>query len=322
MKTLFPDIRPYRTEMLAVSHGHELYLECSGSPEGIPVLVLHGGPGVGCSDKMRCFFDPERYHIIIFDQRGAGRSTPYADTEHNSSALILADIEQIRAHLGISRWVLFGGSFGATLALLYAQQCPEQVRGMILRGVFLGRAEDLDWLYRAGASRFFPEAWQRFIAPVGKRIGPDLIEDYYHLLRGENELAVVSAAKEWSRWESVNASLRPSASAETYYMATHTAIAMARISTHFFRQQCFLRPNQIIAAASQLAGIPGFIVHGRYDMICPPEQAWALAQHWPDGELNLVREGGHSAFDVGLIDALVGATQKLALRLGSPESEA
>jgi len=322
MKMLFPEIRPYRTEMLEVSHGHQLYLECSGTPAGIPVLVVHGGPGAGCSDQMRRFFDPERYHIIIFDQRGAGRSTPHADTEHNTTDLILADMERIRVHLQISRWVLFGGSFGATLALLYAEQQPKTVCGLILRGVFLGRQQDLDWLYRAGASRFFPEAWQNFTAPVGDHIGSDLIEDYYQLLRGENELAVVSAAKEWALWETSNASFRPSASAKTYYTGTHTAVAMARISTHFFRQQCFLQPNQILANADRLAGIPGFIVHGRYDMICPPDQAWALAQLWPEGELDLIREGGHSGFDGALLDALVGATQKLALRLGSPENEA
>lgn len=322
MKTLFPDIRPFHSEQLDVGQGHRLYVERCGSESGIPVLVVHGGPGAGCSEKMRRFFDPEQYHIIIFDQRGAGRSSPHAETEHNDNAAVLADMELIRQRYGISRWVLFGGSYGATLSLLYAQAHPEKVAGLILRGVFLGREQDLNWLYEEGAGRYFPEEWQRFLQPVDGAVGHELIEKYYQILHGPNELAKVSAAKAWARWEVANASFRPNQSSQDYYTATHTALSMARISSHFFRHRCFLNPNQIIDNVDKIAHIPAYILHGRYDMICPPEQAWALAEAWPEAELDLVREGGHSAFDPAMTDVLIRATRRLAKRLGVPESEA
>jgi proline iminopeptidase len=322
MKTLFPEIRPYQTQMLPVSDGHELYLELSGTPGGIPVLVVHGGPGAGCSEKMRRFFDPERYHIIVFDQRGAGRSTPHAETENNTTTLLLEDMETIRKHLNIHKWVLFGGSFGATLSLLYAEQFSQHVCGLILRSVFLGRQQDLDWLYRQGAGRFFPEEWQRFKAPVADTPGTDLIESYYQVLHGENELAKVGAAKAWARWEAANTSFRPNQSSQDYYTVTHTALALARISSHYFINHCFIDSDQILNNVDQLSGIPGYIVHGRYDMICPPDQAYDLAAKWQDGELDLVREGGHSAFDAAMLDALIRSTGRLANRLGSPDNEA
>ena len=322
MKTLYPEIRPYHTEMLDVGDNHTLYVERCGTPTGIPVLVVHGGPGAGCSDQMRRFFDPERYHIIIFDQRGAGRSKPHAETRDNSTDHLIQDMERIRQHLGIHKWVLFGGSFGATLALLYAETYPLHVCGLILRGVFLGREQDLNWLYRQGAGRFFPEEWQRFLAPVADMKGTNLLENYYQILHGENELAKVGAAKAWARWESANSSFRPSHSSQEYYMATHTALAMARISAHFFVNNCFIDTDQILNNVDKLADIPGYIVHGRYDMICPPDQAWELSERWPNGELDLIREGGHSAFDKAMVDALVRSTRRLALRLGATDDEA
>ncbi|MDX1340868.1 MAG: prolyl aminopeptidase [Reinekea sp.] len=322
MKILYPEIRPYQTEWLPVGDGHELYLERCGTPTGIPVLVVHGGPGAGCSDQMRRFFDPERYHIFIFDQRGAGRSKPHAEIRNNSTADIIADIERIREHLNVHKWVLFGGSFGATLSLLYAQQFSQHVCGLILRGVFLGRQQDLDWLYRQGAGRFFPEEWQAFQAPIEEIEGETLLRKYYNVLNGENELAKVGAAKAWARWEAANSSFRPNQSSQNYYTATHTALALARISSHFFINDCFLETDQILQNVAKLDGIPGYIVHGRYDMICPPDQAWELAEHWPSAELDLVREGGHSAFDGAMVDALVRSTRRLALRLGSPDNEA
>lgn len=322
MRTLFPEIRSYHSEWLPVGEGHELYLECCGTETGIPVLVVHGGPGAGCSEQMRRFFDPERYHIIIFDQRGAGRSRPHADTTANTIDFILSDMEKIRQHLGVNRWVLFGGSFGATLSLLYAQKHPEHVCGLILRGVFLGRKQDLDWLYRTGAGRFFPEEWHRFRASVAELEGADLIESFYQALHGENELARISAAKAWARWEAIATMFRPSQSSEEFYGATHNALALARISSHFFRHNCFIEPDQVLQNVDRLAGIPGYIVHGRYDMVCPPDQAWELAERWPDAELDLVREGGHSGFDSAMTDVLVRSTSRLAHRLGSPENEA
>jgi proline iminopeptidase len=322
MKTLFPEIRPYMTTALAVSGGHELYLECSGTKTGIPVLVIHGGPGAGCSDKMRRFFDPERYHIIVFDQRGAGRSTPHASIEHNRTEDLLADMEVIRQHLGITRWVLFGGSFGATLALLYAQKHPKQVCGLILRGVFLGRQQDLDWLYREGAGRFFPEEWHLFLAQVNPKAKADIVEQYFQLLQSDNELGRVSAAKAWARWEAANSSFRPNQSSKDYYTATHVALALASISSHYFRNKCFLEANQIIDNIESIADIPGHIVHGRYDMVCPPDQAYTLSKHWPLAKLNIIREGGHSAFDDAMLDALISVTNEFAKQLGSPETEA
>lgn len=322
MRSLYPEIRPFHTEMLPVSQGHELYLERSGSEGRIPVLVIHGGPGAGCSEQMRRFFDPERYHIIIYDQRGAGRSTPHADTENNTTDLLIADMEAIRQHFNINKWVLFGGSFGATLALLYAEKYPEHVCGMVVRSVFLGRQQDLDWLYRQGAGRFFPEEWRKFKAAVVDSQGTDLIENYYRILHGENELAKVAAAKAWARWEATNTSFRPNQSSQQFYTATHTALALARISSHYFLNHCFLDANQILNHIDAIAEIPGYIVHGRYDMICPPDQAFELASHWPEAELDLVREGGHSAFDPAMVDALVRSTQQLANRLGSPDDQA
>lgn len=322
MKTLYPDIRPYQTEMLPVGNGHELYLERCGTPSGIPVLVVHGGPGAGCSEKMRRFFDPEQYHIIIFDQRGAGRSKPYASTEHNDIDETLADMESIRQHLNIHKWVLFGGSFGATLSLLYAQKHRSHVCGLVLRGVFLGRQQDLDWLYRQGAGRFFPEEWQHFMEPIAEMDGEDVIDKYHQVLQGENELAKLGAAKAWARWEATCSSFRPNQSSQDYYTATHTALALARISTHYFKHRCFLKEDQILQEVGHLDGIPGYIVQGRYDMVCPPDQAWLLSQQWLTAELDLVREGGHSAFDGAMVDALVRATHRLANRLGSLDSEA
>ena len=322
MKTLYPEIRPFHQEMLDVGDGHQLYLECSGTSTGIPVLIVHGGPGAGCSEQMRRFFDPERYQIILFDQRGAGRSTPHAMIEHNTTELLLADMERIRNHLKVARWVLFGGDFGATLSLLYAQEYPQAVCGLLLRGVFLGRQQDFDWTYRQGAGRFFPEEWQRFLAPVVDMPGPDIIQNYYQILHGENELAVLSAAKAWARWEATNACFRPNQMAQDYYSSTHTAIALARISTHYYLNHFYIDENQIIENIDKIRSIPAYIVQGRYDMICPPEQAWALATSWPEAELDMVREGGHSAFDRSIVDALILAGGRLAERLGLPEDEA
>lgn len=310
MQPLYPEIRPYRQSQLAVGDGHRLYFEESGTAEGLPVVVLHGGPGAGCSEQMRRFFDPEHYRIILYDQRGAGRSEPHAQTDSNTADALVEDLEQLRRHLNIDRWVLFGGSWGSTLALLYAQAYPGQVSAMILRGIFLGRQQDIDWLYQSGAGRYFPEEWERFVEPVEGVTGSELIETYYQMLHGSNDLARVSAAKAWSRWEAVNASLRPSSQSLHYFTQTHVALSLARISAHYFRAGCFLAENQILANAAALSGIPGTIVHGRYDMICPPEQAWALAKHWPDAELDFIREGGHTAFDPANVDALVRATQK------------
>ncbi|MDB2449078.1 prolyl aminopeptidase, partial [bacterium] len=292
MLPLYPEIRPFDSQWLSVGSGHRLYVEQAGTAGALPVVVLHGGPGAGCSEQLRRFFDPEHYHIILFDQRGAGRSEPHADLTDNTSQHLVADLERLRQHLALDSWVLFGGSWGASLSLLYAQTYPQYCRALILRGVFLARQVDLDWRYSGGAARFFPEEWARFIDPVNAATGADLLTAYAELLNGDNDLARVSAAKAWARWEAMNASLRPNHQALEYLTSTHVALSLAHIANHYFCHQCFIEPNQLLDQADRLAGIPGYIVHGRYDMLCPPDQALALAKRWPDAELDLVREGG------------------------------
>jgi proline iminopeptidase len=317
MMTLYPEIKPYTSHRLAVDPPHELYIEECGNPDGIPVLFVHGGPGAGCNSRSRCFFDPEHYRIILFDQRGAGRSTPHAELSSNTAQDLVDDIERIRCFLDIERWCLFGGSWGATLSLLYAQAYPLRVSGLILRGVFLCREQDIQWFYQYGASQVFPDYWQDFIRPVAGEDREDFIAAYHQLLTGDNELTRMSAAKSWSLWEARCATLRPNSHLEGHNGATNVALAMARIEAHFFINKGFLEPNQIINNASSLADIPGIIVHGRYDMICPLDNALALHQAWPGSELHIVREAGHAATEPGNVDALVKATREMAALLMS-----
>lgn len=315
MKLLYPDIKPYARHRLAVGDGHELYLEESGTPEGIPVLFVHGGPGSGCGAKSRCFFDPEHYRIILFDQRGAGRSTPHAGLKANTTAHLIADMEAIRAFLDIDSWLLFGGSWGATLSLLYAQQYPEQLLGLILRGVFLCRDEDLRWFYQHGASQVFPDYWQDFQRPIAVDKRHNMIAAYHELLTGNNELARMSAAKSWALWEARCATLRPSRDVVEHFSDPHVAIALACIEAQYFLNKAYIEPNQIITQSDKLAGIPGIIIHGRYDMICPLDNALALHQAWPDSELDIVRDAGHSSSEPSIIDALVRATADMSMRI-------
>lgn len=322
MLPLYPEIRPFDRQWLNVSGGHRLYVEQAGTAGTIPVVVVHGGPGAGFSEQLRRFFDPEHFHIILYDQRGAGRSEPHAELHQNDSQQLVEDMERLRQHLGLENWVLFGGSWGATLSLLYAQAYPHRCLALILRGVFLARQQDVDWLYGGGSGRYFPEEWARFIEPVAGLTGPALIDAYADLLNGSNDLARVSAAKTWARWGTVNGSLRPSQQSLDYFTSTHVALSLARIGCHYIRHQFFIEPDQLLLQADRLAGIPGYIVHGRYDMVCPPDQAWQLAQLWPDAELDMVREGGHSGFDVAMVDALIHATQNVAQRFGQGDEEA
>jgi proline iminopeptidase len=315
MMTLYPDIKPYAQHRLAVEPPHQLYIEESGNPEGIPVLYVHGGPGGGCSTKSRCFFSPERYRIILFDQRGAGQSTPHADISNNHSQALVDDMEAIRQHLGIEQWLLFGGSWGSTLSLLYAQKFPERVSGLILRGIFLCRDEDLSWFYQRGASQIFPDYWEDFVCPIKPEDRHDLVAAYYQLLTSDNELARMGAAKSWALWEAHCATLRPNHDVVDHFSEPHTALAMARIEAHYFINKGFLEPNQLLHNADKLAGIPGIIVHGRYDMICTLDNAVALHNVWPDSQLNIIRDAGHASSEPGITDALVMATREMAKRL-------
>jgi proline iminopeptidase len=278
-------------------------------------LFVHGGPGSGCDAKNRCFFDPERYRIVLFDQRGAGLSTPHADLRNNHTHALIADMERIREYLGIGRWLLFGGSWGATLSLLYAQQHADRVSGMILRGVFLGRDRDIRWLYQEGASRLFPDYWEHYTRPVAAERRGAMVEAYYDLLTGGNELARMGAAKAWCGWEARCATLRPNLEVYEHLVDPHVALAMARIECHFFLNGCFIRENQILEDMAALRGIYGIIVHGRYDMVCTLDNAHELHRLWPDSELHIIRDAGHVASEPGITDALVRATRRMADRL-------
>lgn len=312
MHILYPEIKPYAVHALKVDNPHLLYIEECGNPDGIPVLFLHGGPGAGCEPYHRRFFDPERYRIILFDQRGAGRSSPHAELENNHTAALVSDIERIRDYFSIKQWVLFGGSWGATLALLYAQAYPQQVKCMVLRGVFLCRPEDIHWFYQEGASRIFPDAWENFLKPIPPSERGNLLQAYYKRLTGRDELARMACAKAWSSWEGHCSTLRPNHMVLDHFGEPHTALSLARIECHYFMNHAFLEPNQILNQVAVISEIPGVIVHGRYDTVCPLEQAYSLHKAWPASELHIVRDAGHSASEASIVDALVRATDELA----------
>jgi len=311
---LYPEIRPYQTSMLDVGDGHQLYLEESGNPDGIPVLFVHGGPGAGCGRQDRCFFDPERYRIILFDQRGSGRSTPHACLDDNHSSALVADMEAIRLHLGVERWLLFGGSWGSTLSLLYAQAYPQRVLGMVLRGVFLCRQQDINWFYQQGASLIFPDYWEDYLHPIPEDERHEMVSAFYRRLTGNNELAKMACAKAWSVWEGRCATLRPNPDVVESFADPHMAIALARIEAHYFYNNAFMAENQLLQQVDKLEGIPGIIVHGRYDMVCPLDNALSLHHLWHDSELHIVRDAGHASREPGIVDALIRATRAMARR--------
>lgn len=312
MKPQYPAIKPNAQYTVEVD-SHKIYVEECGSTDGLPILFVHGGPGAGCTVDDRRFFDPEKYRIILFDQRGCGRSTPYGSLEGNTTSALIRDMEAIREELGIKKWILFGGSWGSTLSLLYAQKHPERVSGLILRGIFLTRECELKWFYQAGgASLIFPEYWEEFVLPIPEEEQEDLISAYYKRLTGEDELAQMHAAKHWSQWEGQCATLHPCKGVLERFTNAHTALSLARIETHYFKNQCFMEPNQILRDAYKLEGIPGIIVHGRYDVICPFENARALHLAWPGSELYAIRDAGHASSEPGITDALITATENMS----------
>lgn len=313
---LYPTIEPFATDGLSVGAGHRLYLEQSGNPNGLPVVFLHGGPGAGCGPVHRRFFDPSRYRIILFDQRGCGRSTPHASLEQNTTWDLVADIERLRAHLGVDRWLVFGGSWGSTLALAYAQAHPGAVLGLMLRGIFLCRPQEIQWFYQEGASWVFPDYWRDFVAPIPDHERGDLVAAYYRRLTSEDAEERLAAAKAWSLWEGRCASLLPDASLRAAISSEHLALSLARIECHYFKHQSFLEPDQLLREAHRLAEIPAVIVQGRYDLICPMRSAWELAAAWPQADLHVVPDAGHSAFEPGIMSALVAATDRFAERHG------
>lgn len=306
--SLYPPLKPYATHRLAVAAPHVLYLEESGNPHGLPVLFVHGGPGAGCEDYHRRFFDPRRYRIILFDQRGAGRSTPHAHLELNTTQDLVADMETIRMHLGIERWLLFGGSWGSTLSLVYAQAHSTRVLALVLRGIFLCRPHEIAWFYQEGANRIFPDYWQDFLAPIPAAERGDLLGAYYRRLTATDEGERLRAARAWSLWEGRAATLRPKKSVTDFFGSAHTALSLARIEAHYFVNDSFLAPDQILRDTGSLADIPGVIVHGRYDIVCPLESAFALHAVWPRAKLRVITDAGHSASEPGISAALVEAT--------------
>ncbi|MFQ5755929.1 MAG: prolyl aminopeptidase [Acidiferrobacterales bacterium] len=315
MRKLYPDIQPYATQRLAVDSLHVLHVEECGNPEGVPVLLVHGGPGAGIEPYHRRFLDPNVYRMVLFDQRGAGRSTPHASLESNTTQHLLADLELLRGHLGINRWLLLGGSWGSALSLLYAESHPQRVLGLILRGTFLCRPREIRWFYQDGAGRVFPEYWQEFLAPIPHEERHDLLAAHYRRLIGDDELARMACAKAWSLWEGRAATLGRNTHVIEFFGSPHTAVALARIGAHYFINNTFLEPDQILRDAYRLRGMPGVIIHGRYDMICPLESAFDLQRAWPDARLEIVPEAGHSASEPGIVNALVLAGIEMAERV-------
>jgi len=308
---LYPPIEPFDRRMLKVGDGHEIYVEQSGKRDGKPVVVLHGGPGGGCSPAMRRYFDPKTYRIILFDQRGCGRSKPHASVEANTTWHLVADIERIREALSIDEWIVFGGSWGATLALIYAQTHPEPVRHLVLRGVFMATQAELDWFYGGGAGKFWPETWERFIALVPERERDNLIEAYHKRLFCGDISIETRYAKAWSAWENALATVNSTGAGGD--SPAEYARAFARLENHYFRHRAFLEyDGQLLDQIEKLRDIPGTIVQGRYDMICPPSTAHALSKAWEKADLRMVPVAGHALSEPGISAELVRIMNKLA----------
>lgn len=312
MKDLYPEVEPLAIHHLDVGEGHQLYIEECGRLGGVPALFLHGGPGAGIEPYHRRFFDPERYHVVLFDQRGSGKSLPHASLEANDTQRLVSDIERIREFLGIERWLVFGGSWGSTLALAYAETHPERVSALVLRGIFLCRPEELRWFYQEGTSRLFPDYWEDYVGLVPPEERHDLMRAYHRMLTGDDEILRLNAARAWSAWEARTATLLPNTSVVDHFADAHVALSLARIECHYFVNDAFLGPDQLLRDASRLADIPGVIVHGRYDIICPAENAWALHGAWPGSELRIIPDAGHSAAEPGIRAALVEACDRFA----------
>ena len=307
----YPPLAPYRSGRLRVSPLHELYWEACGNPQGIPVVFLHGGPGAGISPKSRQFFDPKRYHIVLFDQRGAGQSTPLGECRENTTDLLIEDTERLREMLGIPQWLVFGGSWGSTLALAYAQAHPERCLGLVLRGIWLVSEEEIDWwLY--GVRQFYPKEWEAFAAHVPAEERGDLLAAYGRRMDSDDPAVYGPAARAWSRYEGSCLHLLPNPATADAFTDDAIALGVGRLEAHYFRHKAFLQPGQLLAGVPRIAHLPGFIVHGRYDVICPVRYAYALADAWPTAQLQIVADAGHSSYEPGIAAALVAATDRFA----------
>jgi proline iminopeptidase len=311
MRTLYDPIEPYDQGMLAVSPVHTIYYEQCGNSEGQPVLFLHGGPGGGVVPDYRRFFDPAHYRIVLFDQRGSGRSTPHASLEDNTTWHLVSDIEQLREHLGIDGCMVFGGSWGSTLALAYAQTHPQRVRSLVLRGIFLCRPQEIKWFYQEGASALYADVWEEFLRPIPLEERGDMLGAYHRRLTSEDEAVRVEAARAWSIWEGSTSKLFPDPDLISHFGDPTFALAFARIECHYFMNNAFFETdNYLIENVSKMRHIPGVIVQGRYDVVCPMTSAWELHRAWPEAELNIIPDAGHSAMEPGIVSALVEATDR------------
>jgi proline iminopeptidase len=313
-RTLYPAIEPYQTGMLDVGDGHSLYWELCGNPNGKPVVFLHGGPGGGSSPDHRRQFNPERYKILVFDQRGCGKSTPYASLENNTTWDLVEDIEKLRTEVAkVDKWQVFGGSWGSTLALAYGETYPERVTELVLRGVFLFDRHEIEWMYKeGGASQVYPDKFDEFVSPIPEAERSELVEAYRKRLTSDDKAEQLAAAQAWSKWEGDIVTLLPSPATIEHFTSPHMAVAVARIENHYMANHGWLEEGQLLEGAKKLRGIPGVIVQGRHDTCTPPVAAWRLKQAWPEVELNIIPDGGHLFSEPGNLDALVRATDRFA----------
>jgi len=310
-RTLYPAIEPYRSGWLRVSPLHEIYWEESGNPKGKPALFVHGGPGAGADPRSRRFFDPKRYRIVVFDQRGCGRSRPHASLEDNTTWHLVADIERLRTFLGIERWLVFGGSWGSTLALAYSQAHPRRVSELVLRGIFMLRKWEIDWFYQDGAGALFPDRWENYLAAIPRRERGDLVGAYYRRLTSPNRATRVRAARAWSIWEAATSHLLTDDANIGKWGEEDFAVAVARIECHYFVNKGFLRrEDQLLRGVARIRHIPSVIVQGRYDVVCPIRTAWDLHRRWPEADFRVVPDAGHSALEPGNTHELVSATDR------------
>lgn len=315
LKRLYPPTKPYASDYLRVSDTHEIYFEECGNPRGKPALFLHGGPGGGTDEKMRCFFDPRRYHIVLSDQRGCGKSRPHASLTDNTTWHLVEDIERLRMRLGIERWLVFGGSWGSTLALAYAEAYPERVSELVLRGIFLLRRWELDWFYQnpGGAAAIYPDLWEHYVEPIPPEERSDMIAAFYRRLTSDDGEVLRRAARVWSMWEGATSFLKVNPSYVAKFDDAAYAAAFARIECHYFINRGFLHSDdQLLADAGRIRGIPGVIVQGRYDVVCPMRSAWDLHRAWPEADLRIISDAGHSAFERGITHELIAATDRFA----------
>ena len=312
MHSLYPAIKPYSQHELKVSSSHILYIEETGNPEGIPVLILHQGPGAAADPYMRRFFDPQRYRIVLFDQRGCGRSTPHMEISANTTAFLLDDIDAIRDFLGLTEFVLTGAGWGSLLALLYAQKFPQQIKALLLQQIFLGRQQDIDWFYKQGASLVYPDYWQEFISLVPENMRHNIPQFYADCLQGPNELVRMSAAKNWALWQARCSSLQPHLYVIDQFSDPHFALALATLESYYINNHYFIEENQVMANVHKIRHIPTYIVHGRFDLVTPLASAWELHQAIPASNLRIVRDAGHSDRESGIIDAIIYASKEIS----------